>query len=170
MNRYLPLVIIAVLTVPATALAEHSNIELRIIRLDAQTGQSKDQAESHADADPPEGGVNPRPLLKVQASDPLVLQFFYTNTYPHAEIKDVTVSYFVVKEEKPRQKKVPPLSLGVVTHGQFTMNFKPKCRVGARVEFTIKEPGFYLVRIQSGNTKSDHEHFSAIDIQVEKPD
>ena len=113
------------------------------------------------------GGLLPRPLLKVKAGDPLVLQFFFTNTYPHGEIKGATVSYFVVREEKPRQKNVPDLTQGVITQGRFTLNFKPKGRAGARVHFTITTPGFYLVRVQSGNTQSDHEHFSALDLQVE---
>ena len=37
----------------------------------------------------------------------------------------------------------------------------------ARVSFTLKEPGVYLLRVQTANTKSDHEHFSAIDLQAE---
>jgi len=56
----------------------------------------------------------------------------------------------------------------VVTQGRFTLNYKPKCRVGARQSFIIKEPGSYLLRVQTENTDSDHEHFSAIDILVEK--
>jgi hypothetical protein len=62
---------------------------------------------------------------------------------------------------------LPDLSKGVVTEGRFKSNFKPKCRVGARVAFTIKEPGIYLLRVDTSNTNSDHEHFSAIDVQVE---
>jgi hypothetical protein len=63
---------------------------------------------------------------------------------------------------------VPDLREGVVTQGRFTLNYKPKCRVGARESFTIKEPGAYLLRVQTENTDSDHEHFAAIDILVEK--
>jgi hypothetical protein len=105
--------------------------------------------------------------LKVKANDPLVLQFIFINTYPHGDIKDVTVKYFVAPQEKLRQKELPDLTKGVVTQGRFTLNFKPKCRVGARVAFTIRTPGIYLLRIQTANTKSDHEHFAAIDLLVE---
>ena len=97
----------------------------------------------------------------------IVLQWILTNTYPHGENKDVVVHYYVVREEKPRQKLLPDLSRGAVTEGRFKSNFKPKCRVGARVAFTIKEPGVYLLRVETSNTNSDHEHFSAIDVQVE---
>jgi len=55
----------------------------------------------------------------------------------------------------------------MVTKGQFKLNFKPKTRVGARVAFTIPEPGIYMLRVDTLNTSSDHEHFSAIDLQVE---
>jgi hypothetical protein len=40
-----------------------------------------------------------------------------------------------------RQKNAPNLAKGMVTDGHFQMNFKPKCRVGARVPFRIKEAG-----------------------------
>ena len=43
------------------------------------------------------------------------------------------MSNFVVREAKARQKAVPELDKGVVALGQFHSNFKPKCRVGARV-------------------------------------
>jgi hypothetical protein len=119
------------------------------------------------DHDPPEGGSNPRPLLKVKAGDPLVLQFFFTNTYPHKDLKDATIRYFVVREEKANQKPLPDLTKDVVTDGQFTLNFKPQAKVGARVAFTITKPGVYLIRVESVNTQSDHEHFAAIDVQVE---
>jgi hypothetical protein len=162
------LVVGLVLTVAASpAFSEHASIDLRVFRYDPATGAIKDQANSFADTDPPAGGLNPRPLLKVKAGEPLVLQFFYTNTYPHGEVKDVKIRYFVVREEKARQKNVPPLGKDAVTQGHFELNFRPKSKVGGRVSFTIPAPGIYLLRVQSENTQSDHEHFSAIDIQVE---
>ena len=100
--------------------------------------------------------------------EPLVLQFILTNTYPHGEKKDVRIRYFVVREAKAKQKAVPDLRDDVVAQGRFTLNYKSKCRVGARQSFTIKEPGSYLLRVQTENTDSDHEHFAAIEILVEK--
>ena len=66
------------------------------------------------------------------------------------------------------QKGVPDLRQGTVTEGQFKMNFKPGCRVGCRVAFRIKEAGLYLLRVETLNTDSDHEHFAAIDVQADK--
>jgi hypothetical protein len=79
----------------------------------------------------------------------------------------VTVRFFVVREKKAGQKEVPDLHGGVVTQGNFQLDFKPNCRVGARVQFQLAEKGIYLLRVETQNTDSDHEHFSAIDIQAE---
>lgn len=152
---------------PLAAWAEHANIDLRVMRLDPKSVKSLGDAKASADEEPPAGGVNPRPLFKVKAGEPLAMQFILTNTYPHGNLKDVTVRYFVVRADKAGQKTVPDLDKGTVTQGRFKMNFKPKCRVGARVTFTVKDPGVYLLRVQTANTNSDHEHFSAIDLQVE---
>ena len=167
MSRHCALPFLALALVALPARAEHAAIDLRVARLDADTGQVKTQVAANADEDPPLGGVNPRPLLKVKANDPLVFQFKLINTYPHGIRKNVTVHYFVVPEKKLRQKEVPDVREGAVTQGRLTMNFKPKCQVGARLHFTIKKPGLYLLRVQTVNTQSDHEHFSAVDVQVE---
>ncbi len=147
------------IVVPSVAWAEHSAIDLRVIG-------PKDKQEAFADEEPPPGGVNPRRRLTVQTGDPLVMQFVLTNVYPHEVIKNVTVRYFVVRTGKFSVKSVPKLSKGVVTQGKATLNFKPKGRAGARLKFRIDEPGIYLVRVETQNSQSDHEHFSAIDLEV----
>jgi len=153
---------------PLSARAEHALIDLKLIRLDPDSGAEGEAVAAHADQEPPAGGRNERPLLKVKAGEPLALEFFLTNTYPHGVKKNVTVRYYVVREEQRGQTRLPNLKEGIVTDGRFTMNFKPGCRVGSRVSFRIKEPGIYLLRIETLNTDSDHEHFSAIDVQVGK--
>jgi len=160
------LVLSGLLCAPLAARAEHARIDLQIIRPDPATGGSK-LANASMDQDPPPGGHQPRPVAKVKAREPLVLQFLFDNLYPHKVIPDARVHYFVVPVEKIGQKNLPDLSRNVVTEGKFTLNFKPNGRVGARVSFTISKPGIYLLRVQSENTDSDHEHFSAIDLQVE---
>ncbi|HVS37055.1 MAG TPA: hypothetical protein VMS17_15955 [Gemmataceae bacterium] len=158
----------ALFWLPLTARAEHARIDLQLIHIDPVTGADGDAVGATADTEPPAGGFNERPVAKVQAGEPLVLQFVLTNKYPHGVLKDVTVRYYVVREDKLGQKSLPDLSKATVTEGKFTQNFKPDCRVGSRVAFKITEPGFYLLRVETLNTDSDHEHFSAIDIQVEK--
>ncbi len=165
MQLRLVLALLAGLTWTAVGRAEHARINLRVGHLNPETGQMSDDTHAAADTEPPLGGLNPRPVAQARVNEPLVVEFFLDNTYPHGEKKDVTVRYAVVREEKVGQKTLPDLSAGVVS-GKFTLNFKPKCRVGARVAFTIKEPGVYLIRVDTVNTQSDHEHFSAIDLKV----
>ena len=165
-SSYLVVLAVSYLSMPVRA--EHANIDLRIILRDPATGKQKEEVTASALQDPPGENAKQRPQIKVKTNDPLTLQFILTNTYPHGEKKDVTIRYFVVREAKLQQKAVPDLREGVVIQGRFTLNYKPKCRVGALQKFTIKEPGAYLLRVQTENTDSDHEHFSAIDILVEK--
>jgi hypothetical protein len=153
---------------PFVARAEHARIDLLLIHVDPDTGADGEAVNATVDQEPPTGGRNERPLARVKAGEPLVVQFFLTNTYPHGVIKDVTVRYYLVREQKRGQKSLPDLKAGTVTEGQFKMNFKPGCRVGARVNVRIMEPGIYLLRVETLNTDSDHEHFSAIDVQVDK--
>ncbi len=160
-------VALALIAVPLSLHAEHAAIKLKVLRLEAGSGKALDEAAAVADEEPPAGGINPRPVFKAKVNDPLVLQFILTNAYPHGELKDVTVRYFVVRVDKLGQKKLPDLDKGAITQGRMTMNLKPKAKVGARVAFTIPEPGVYLLRVHTLNTKSEHEHFTAIDLQVE---
>jgi hypothetical protein len=162
-----PAACLIVLGCVLTAQAEHAIISLKVFHYNPQSLALENQAEATMDHDPPMGGLNPRPLLKSKAGEPLVMQFFFTNTYPHKDIKDAAVRYFVVREEKPNQKQLPDLSKDVVTDGKFSLNFKPQGKVGARLAFTITKPGIYLLRVESVNTQSDHEHFAAIDLQIE---
>jgi hypothetical protein len=164
--RFLGLIAL-ILTLPLAAQAEHANINLRVFRIDVDSGKARDEVTAVSDEEPPAGGIIPRPLFKAKVNEPLVLQFILTNVYPHGELKNVTVRYFVVRQEKLGMKKLPDLDQPMVTQGSFNVNLKPKGRVGARVAFAVREPGAYLLRVQTKNTKSDHEHFSAIDLSVE---
>jgi len=151
--------------------AEHVVIDLQVISPDG-TGKAA------SDEEPPPGGVTPRPILRVKAGDPLALHFVLINAYPHGRLDDVAVRYSVARcrdpEAEPTAKEdsdleaeeAPGPANGTVLTGEVTMNFKPKCRVGARVQFRLDSPGRYLVRLETGNTKSDHEHFAAIEVEV----
>jgi hypothetical protein len=156
---------LALVVLPLSARAEHARIDLRLVQLNAG---ADNEVSAIADQEPPVGGRIDRPLATVKAGDPLALQFVLINVFPHDVKKNVSVRYFVIREDKQGQKTVPDLKQGTVTEGKFTMNFKPGCRVGARVNFKIAEPGIYLLRVETQNTDSDHEHFSAIDVQVDK--
>jgi len=162
-----------VLSATPAVLAEHARIDLRM------NSEGK-EVNAVADQEPPAGGRNTPPVLKVHVNKPIVLQFILTNTYPHTVIDHVTVLYSVVRVDKLGRKAAPSLSerngpekdaqppeSGVVTKGQFVMDFKPECRVGTRLKFQITEPGLYSARVETLGTQSDHEHFSAIDLVAE---
>ncbi len=144
-------VVIGVVLSETSALqAEHAEIDLRVSR------PGREEATATADREPPAGGVKDPPMLKVNLNEPLTFQFILTNTYPHKVIPHVRVRYYVARVGKlgrkpssfaewtgPDDGSPPRLEPGVVTEGQFTMDFKPNCRVGTRLKFKISEPGIY---------------------------
>lgn len=151
----------ALLAIGSQARAEHADISLLV----AQSGV---QVEAHADTEPPQGGWNKTPVFRMKAAEPGMMQFIFVNTYPHREIPGVTVQYYVTPIREPGQKNTPsPGDGNAVMQGRVVMPFKPQCRVGARLQFTLPQPGCYRVRIDTRNTNSDHEHFAAIDLIAE---
>lgn len=145
----------------ATVRAEHASIDLMV-------SQSNKQAEAHADEEPPLGGSFETPVFHMKAGEGAVMQFVFVNIYPHRETPNVTVRYYVIPIRQLGQKATPSPDDGqAVMQGQVTMPFKPKCRVGARLQFAVPEPGLYRMRVDTLNTQSDHEHFSAIDLVAE---
>jgi hypothetical protein len=161
MQRLRPLIIAAILggTSVPSALAEHAKIQLEV-------AGRRDQVTAYVDQTPPEWGKNPRPVLKVRSDEPVKVQFLLTNVYPHKTLENVVVHFFVVREEKTGQKEIPDLRGEVVLESAFDMDMKPGGKAGQRTTFKINEPGAYLVRVETRNTQSDHEHFAAIDLVV----
>lgn len=157
--------------------AEHARIDLRVIRQG-----NGEEVTSICDEEPPAGGSIEPPVITVKANEPLVLQFIFENIYPHRVVEGVRVRYYVTRVTELGRKPAPSsirdrtdaddethpyLDEGVVTRGEFKMDFKPDCRVGTRLRFQITQPGMYSARVESLDTDSDHEHFSAIDIVAE---
>jgi hypothetical protein len=140
--------------------AEHFDIKL------VAAGPDGTSQQAFVDQSPPEGGLIPRPVLKVRAGDRITMQFIMTNVYPHGMATGAGVHYFVVRERELGQKPVPPLTGNVVTEGTFTFDLKPQARIGARQQLVLRQPGLYLLRVESQRTQRDHEHFAAMDVQV----
>lgn len=159
------LVGLLILLLVSPARAEHGEIKLQVMAPEREKEQT-----ATSDQEPPVGGVKKPPVFEVRPDEPLVLQFFLTNLYPHGIIQNVTVRYYVIKTDRLGKKPRPELKgkEGLVTRGQVTMDFKPKCRVGARLQFRVPEPGLYSVRVETdSHGKRDHEHFSSIDLKAE---
>ena len=69
---------------------------------------------------------------------------------------------------KAGQKDLPDLTGDdVVLESAFEMDFKPGAKAGQKNTLRIDKPGVYLVRVETRQTNSDHEHFSAIDLVIE---
>ncbi|MBU6400187.1 MAG: hypothetical protein KGS61_07695 [Verrucomicrobia bacterium] len=143
----------------ASLRAEHFNITLTV-----QSGT--DRQEAYADDSPPPEGLRPRPVFRARAGTPLTWQFIMSNANPHDDFKQVTVRYFLVPERQVGQKELPALAVDPVLQGDFLLDFKLKGRVGLKQQFRIDRPGAYLLRVESANSHTDHEHFSAIDLDI----
>lgn len=144
------------------AAAEHFDIALK-----AEAGRQ--MVEASVDTTPPIGGVNPRPVLRLKAADPVRITWKLKSNFPHGTMKGVTIHFFVVREKEVGQKPVPdPSGPAGILDNRFTMDFAPTASAGGSLTFTLPGSGNYLVRVQSEDTheEHDHEHFSAIDIVV----
>ncbi|WP_435008473.1 hypothetical protein P12x_005681 [Tundrisphaera lichenicola] len=142
--------------------AEHAKINLDV-------NASGEQVTAFVDQTPPEYGKNPRPVIKARAGEPIKIQFLLTNVYPNKTLENVVVHFYVARQEKAGQKPTPDLGDEgvVVLESAFDMDFKPGGKAGARHSLKIDQPGAYLVRVESIQTGSDHEHFAAVDLVVE---
>lgn len=147
-------------TLPARA--EHAKINLEVSAKGSQETAFVDQT-------PPDWGKNPRPVVRAKAGEPVKVQYLLTNVYPHKTLENVVVHFYVARQGKPGQKELPSLAdeKAVVIESAFEMDFKPGAKAGARTTIKVDAPGSYLIRIETKQTQSDHEHFAAIDLVVE---
>jgi hypothetical protein len=139
--------------------AEHAKISLEV-------ATAREQVTAFVDQTPPESGKNPRPVLKVKVNEPIRINYLLTNVYPHKTLENVVVHFFIAPQKKVGQKELPDLKGDVVMETAFDMDFKPGSKAGQRSTLKITTPGVYLIRIETRNTQSDHEHFAAIDLVV----
>jgi hypothetical protein len=143
------------------ARAEHAKINLDVVTPGGQQTAFVDQT-------PPASGKNPRPVIKAKVGEAIRVQWMFTNVYPHKTLENVVVHFFVAREEKAGQKDLPDLTGdAVVVESAFEMDFKPGSKAGQKHTLRLDRPGAYLVRVESRQTGSDHEHFAAIDLVIE---
>jgi hypothetical protein len=150
-------------TLSGRAGAEHFDI---LLHLEA-AGQ---QANAFMDTTPPLGGVNKRPVVKVKVNDEIRINWRMKSGFPHGTMKGVGIHFFIVREAEIGQKPVPdPAGPAGVVDNSFVMDFAPNAAATGALRLKVDAPGNYLVRVQSENThqEHDHEHFSAIDLEVQ---
>ena len=148
----------------SAARAEHAKINL-----DVTTSQG--QVTAHVDQTPPATGKTPRPVIRARVNERVRVQWMFTNVYPHKTLENVVLHFFVVREEKAGQKTLPDLSSDDAAEVEtaLEMTFKPGTKAGQKSTIRLDTPGVYMIRIESRETQSDHEHFAAVDLIVEEP-
>jgi hypothetical protein len=124
-------------------------------------------ARAGTDTSPPAGGTKPRPVVKLRRDEPVRLRWSMRNTDRDRKLENLLVHLFVVRQEKPGQKEVPDPRQGAIWESAFATALDPGKGTNGALEVPIDEPGIYLVRIESQFTEQDHEHFAAVDVQVE---
>jgi hypothetical protein len=144
----------------AAARAEHAKINLEV-------STARENVAAFVDQTPPDSGKNPRPVLKAKVNEPIRINCVLTNVYPHKTLENVVVHFYIARQKKVAQRELPDLKGDVVIETAFDMDFKPGGKAGQRSTVKIDTAGVYLVRIETRNTQSDHEHFAAIDLVVE---
>jgi hypothetical protein len=160
-----PISLTILLMMASQVQAEHAKINLEV---SAGAGN----VAAFVDQTPPDWGKNARPVIKAKLNEPIKIQYLLTNIYPHKTLENVVVHFFIARQTKVGQKDLPDLKGDVVMETAFDMDFKPGSKAGQRSTVKIDVPGVYLIRIETRNTQSDHEHFAAIDLvvgEVSKP-
>jgi len=143
----------------APARAEHAKINLEV-------ATPRESVSAFVDQTPPEWGKNPRPVLKAKVNERIRIEYLLTNVYPHKTLENVVVHFYIAHQKKVGQKELPDLKGDVVIETAFDMDFKPGGKAKQRSTLKIDTPGVYLIRVETRNTQSDHEHFAAIDLVV----
>ena len=157
----------ALLTLAAATPArlEHAKINLEV------TAKGSHEA-AFVDQTPPDWGKNPRPVVKARAGEPIKVQYTLTNVYPHKTLENVVVHFFIARQGKAAQAKGAAQPRRREVHRDRDRLRDGLPRRGAKAEsggrsIKVDTPGAYLVRIETRQTQSDHEHFAAIDLVVE---
>ena len=159
--RHLRLALLLVASLTPLARAEHAVITLEVVTPAGQETAFSDQAA-------PDGtGHNPRPVLHARPGDRLQIRWFLTNAYPHKTLEGLVVHAFVAPQEKVGQQTTPTPGEDAPLETAFDLDLKPGRKVGGRHTLTLQKPGAYLVRIETLQTQSDHEHFAAIDLVID---
>lgn len=155
------LALLGMLACPLGTRAEHFDITL-----DVKT--ALEEAHATWDTEPPIGGVNPRSVAHAQVGEPIQIEWVMRSEYPHGVMKQVTVHFFVVREQEIAQKAVPELKVPRLVESEFVIDYRPDYAAKGSVLLHVEQPGSYLVRLESENTlkEHNHEHFAAIDLEV----
>src|SRR5689334_21394909 len=112
------LALLALLGAAGVARAEHFDISLNVTA-------SGNETHASWDTEPPQGGVNPRPVAQARAGETIHVDWVMRSAYPHATMKQVNVHFFVVPEDALAQKAVPDKAVPRLVDSAFAIDFRP---------------------------------------------
>lgn len=137
------------------------------IDLVAQAGKASQTA--HAESAGFGAVAKPRPVLEAPAGQAVTVKWTLRCTDSKRTFNEVIAHFLAVKEEKAGQRAVPKLDKDVAAESALNMDFKPKDAADGQLTFTIKEPGAYLLRLETigaGAGADGQEYFAALDLVV----
>jgi len=156
--------VVTFLLLPFPVWADHFTVELKI-----QAGKEAETIQGESEA----VGVKPRPrkVMYVKTGTPLHVSWSLTNTSKDVVCKNVLVHFFAAREEKLGQFAPPKLDKKVPAETALVLDFNPGETARGGLTFTIDQPGFYLLRVETQRAAQGpegHEHFAALDLVIEK--
>ncbi len=164
MTRLLPVLAVFGSLLPAAAIAAEP------FAIDFTVRAGKASQTAHAESASRLATPKDRAVLEIKAGERITVRWKLTGTDPKETIKDVTVHFFAVKEEKANQPTVPKLDKGVVAESALSMDFGPNDKNECELTFTVDKPGAYLLRLETVGAitaPGGHEDFAALDVKVE---
>jgi hypothetical protein len=122
----------------------------------------------HTHETPSEQQPPTRKIVPLTHGTPVRVTWTAQNTDKTRECQNVLVHFFVVKEKEAGQAEVPKLTQDVAYEGALTMDFKPREKATWNFDLAIREPGNYLLRVETIGllVQHKHEHYAALDLVV----
>lgn len=125
-------------------------------------------ATVHTRETPSEQPPPARKSVELSHGAPVHVAWTAQNTAKTRECQNLLVHFFVVKEKETGQAEVPKLTQDVAYEGALTTDFKPQEKASWNFDLAIREPGSYLLRVETIGLSDQHkhEHYAALDLVV----
>jgi hypothetical protein len=149
------------ISLAAVAWGEAFTIELKV-----QTNGSSQTAH----AEPISLGAVPkaRKVLKGKAGVPLKISWTVASAGAKTDMKNILVHFFTVKEEKLDQQNTPKLTKDVTAESAVSLDFAPGDKSKGSLTFTVDQPGFYLMRLETIGAPEGQDCFAALDLAIQE--
>jgi hypothetical protein len=109
-----------------------------------------------------------RKVLKGKVGVPLKISWTITCAGAKTEMKNVLVHFFTVKEHKLGQQNVPKLTKDVTAESAVSLDFMPGDKAKGSLTFTVDQPGFYLMRLETIGAPEGQDCFAALDLAIQE--